>query len=167
MHRGIAWEKDKAPASWSTGLEMDPLRLLSLRPHPSSINSISETLASPGSPWHGPVATPESGHRSTRRMCPLRANSDLTRRSKKHRYSITSSASANIFAEKAQPWGRTWHELRLLLVPVQSGKGTHPRQRRAEPVLPAWDEITALAQDSHPYHVGRLLPLPRRCRIDR
>ena len=59
------------------------------------------------------------------------------------------------------------HELRLLLVPVQGGKGAHPRQRRAEPVLPAWDEITALAQDSHPYHVGRLLPLPRRCRIDR
>src|SRR5262245_36143785 len=69
--------------------------------------------------------------------------------------------------EKAQPWRRTWHELRLLLVPVQGGKGAHPRQRRAEPVLPAWDEITALAQDSHPYHVGRLLPLPRRCRIDR
>src|SRR5262249_46298099 len=62
---------------------------------------------------------------------------------------------------------RTWHELRLLLVPVQGGKGAHPRQRRAEPVLPAWDEITALTQDSHPYHVGRLLPLPRRCRIDR
>src|SRR6516164_9849543 len=69
--------------------------------------------------------------------------------------------------EKAQPWGCTWHELRLLLVPVQGGKGAHPRQRRAEPVLPAWDEITALAQDSYPYHVGRLLPLPRRCRIDR
>jgi hypothetical protein len=65
------------------------------------------------------------------------------------------------------PWGRTWHELRLLLVPVQGGKGAHPRQRRAEPVLPAWEEITALAQDSHPYHVGRLLPLPRRGRIDR
>src|SRR5262249_45843318 len=26
---------------------------------------------------------------------------------------------------------------------------------------------TALAQDSHPYHVGRLLPVPRRGRIDR
>jgi len=38
------------------------------------------------------------------------------------------------------------HELRLLLVPVQGGEGAHPRQRRAEPVLPAWDEITALAQ---------------------
>src|SRR5262245_52497502 len=63
--------------------------------------------------------------------------------------------------------GRTWHQLRLLLVPVQGGKGAHPRQRRAEPVLPAWDEITALVQDSHPYHVGRLLPLPRRGRIDR
>src|SRR5262249_25362465 len=48
--------------------------------------------------------------------------------------------------EKAQPWGCTWHELRLLLVPVQGGEGAHPRQRRAEPVLPAWDEITALAQ---------------------
>jgi hypothetical protein len=59
------------------------------------------------------------------------------------------------------------HELRLLLASVQGGKGAHPRQRRAEPVLPAWDEITALAQDSHPYHVGRLLPLPRRGRIDR
>jgi hypothetical protein len=59
------------------------------------------------------------------------------------------------------------HELRLLLVPVQGGKGAYPRQRRAEPVLPAWDEISALAQDSHPYHVGRLLPLPRRGRIDR
>src|SRR5262249_24164346 len=56
---------------------------------------------------------------------------------------------------------------RLLLVPVQGGKGARPRQRRAEPVLPAWDEITALAQDSHPYHIGRLLPLPRRGRIDR
>src|SRR5262245_4186099 len=33
---------------------MDPLRLLSLRPHPSSVNSISETLASPGSPQQGP-----------------------------------------------------------------------------------------------------------------
>src|SRR5262245_35000901 len=63
--------------------------------------------------------------------------------------------------------GRTWHQLRLLLVPVQGGKGAHPRQRRAEPVLPAWDEITALVQDSHPYHVGRLVPLPRRGRIDR
>src|SRR5262245_41427675 len=63
--------------------------------------------------------------------------------------------------------GRTWHQLRLLLVPAQGGKGAHPRQRRAEPVLPAWDEITALAQNSHPYHVGRLLPLPRRGRIDR
>src|SRR5262245_44174598 len=41
--------------------------------------------------------------------------------------------------------GRTWHQLRLLLIPVQGGKGAHPRQRRAEPVLPAWDEITALA----------------------
>src|SRR5262249_29770800 len=61
----------------------------------------------------------------------------------------------------------TSHELRLLLVPVQGGKGAHPRQRRAEPVLPPWDEITALVQDSNPYHVGRLLPLPRRCRIDR
>jgi len=59
------------------------------------------------------------------------------------------------------------HELRLLLVPAQGGKGAHPRQRRAEPVLPAWDEVTALAQDSHPYHVGRLLPLPRRGRINR
>src|SRR5262249_31254702 len=29
------------------------------------------------------------------------------------------------------------------------------------------DEITALVQDSHPYHVGRLLPLPRRGRINR
>src|SRR5215467_2484230 len=55
---------------------------------------------------------------------------------------------------------------RLLLVPVQGGKRAHPRQRRAEPVLPAWDKITALAQDSHPYHVGCLLPLPRRGRID-
>ena len=63
--------------------------------------------------------------------------------------------------------GRKWHQLRLLLVPVQGGNGAHPRQRRAEPVLPAWDEITALAQDCHPYHVGRLLPLPRRGRIDR
>src|SRR6516164_1696856 len=62
---------------------------------------------------------------------------------------------------------RTWHQLRLLLVPVQGGKGAHPRQRRAEPVLPAWDKITALAQDSHPYHVGCLLPLRRRGRIDR
>src|SRR6516225_7964089 len=61
----------------------------------------------------------------------------------------------------------TSHELPLLLVPVQGGKGVHPRHRRAEPVLPAWDEVTALAQDSHPYHVGRLLPLPRRGRIDR
>src|SRR5262245_51329227 len=69
--------------------------------------------------------------------------------------------------EKAQPWRRTWHELRLLFVPVQGGKGAHPRQRRAEPVLSAWDEITALAQDSHPYHVGPLLPLSRRGRIDR
>jgi hypothetical protein len=59
------------------------------------------------------------------------------------------------------------HELCLLLVPVQGGKGAQPRQCRAEPVLPAWGEITALAQDSHPYHVGRLLPLPRRGRIDR
>jgi hypothetical protein len=56
--------------------------------------------------------------------------------------------------------GRKWHQLRLLLVPVQDGNGAHPRQRRAEPVLPAWDEITTLAQDSHPYHVGRLLPVP-------
>src|SRR5262245_42282013 len=63
--------------------------------------------------------------------------------------------------------GRTWHQLRLLLVPVQGGKGAHPRQGRVEPVLPARDEITALPQDSHPYHVGRLLPLPRRGRIDR
>ena len=54
----------------------------------------------------------------------------------------------------------TSHELPLLLVPVQGGKGVHPRHRRAEPVLPAWDEVTALAQDSHPYHVGRLLPSP-------
>src|SRR6516225_5060225 len=69
--------------------------------------------------------------------------------------------------EKAQPSERTWHELRLLLVPVQGGKGAHPRQRRAEPVLPAWDEVTALVQDTHPYHVGRLLPLPRRGRINR
>src|SRR5262249_12796309 len=38
---------------------------------------------------------------------------------------------------------------------------------RAEPVLPPRDEITALAQDSHPYHVGRLLPLSRRGRINR
>src|SRR5262245_33484914 len=59
------------------------------------------------------------------------------------------------------------HELRLLLVSAQGGKRTHPRQRRAEPVLPPRDEITALAQDSHPYHVGRLLPLSRRGRIDR
>src|SRR5262249_17418289 len=59
------------------------------------------------------------------------------------------------------------HELRLLLVPAQSRKGAHPRQRRAKPVLPAWDEVMALVQDSHPYHVGRLLPLPRRGRIDR
>ena len=36
--------------------------------------------------------------------------------------------------------GRKWHQLRLLLVPVQGGYGAHPRQRRAEPVLPAWDE---------------------------
>src|SRR5262245_62255501 len=63
--------------------------------------------------------------------------------------------------------GRTWHQLRLLLVPVQGGKGAHPRQRRAPPVLPPWDEVTALVQDSHPYHVGRLLPLPRRGRINR
>src|SRR5262245_51927444 len=63
--------------------------------------------------------------------------------------------------------GRTWHELRLLLVPVHGGKRTHPRQRRAEPVLPARDEITTLAQDSHPYQVGRLLPLSRRGRINR
>src|SRR6516225_5527726 len=69
--------------------------------------------------------------------------------------------------EKAQPSGRTWHQLRLLLVPVQGGKGVHPGQRRAEPALPARDKITALAQDSHPYHVGRLLPLPRRGRINR
>src|SRR5262245_39209358 len=33
---------------------MDPLRLLRLRPHPPSVNSVSEILASPGSPsaWH-------------------------------------------------------------------------------------------------------------------
>src|SRR5262249_6612786 len=53
------------------------------------------------------------------------------------------------------------------IVPAQAGKRAHPRQRRAEPVLPAWGKITALAQDSHPYHVGRLLPLSRRGRIDR
>src|SRR5262249_32620838 len=58
-------------------------------------------------------------------------------------------------------------ELRLLLVPAQGRKGAHPRQRRAAPVLPAWDEVTALVQDSHPYHVGRLLALPRRGRINR
>src|SRR5262249_26174672 len=63
--------------------------------------------------------------------------------------------------------GTQRHQLRLLLVPVQGGNGAHPRQRRAEPVLPAWDEVTALVQDSHPYHVGRLLPLPRRGRINR
>src|SRR5262249_27393562 len=57
--------------------------------------------------------------------------------------------------------------LRLLVVPAQGGKGAYPRQRRAEPALPAWDEITALAQDPHPHHVGRLLPLPRRGRKDR
>src|SRR5262245_38749604 len=59
------------------------------------------------------------------------------------------------------------HELRLLLVPAQGRKGAHPRQRRVAPVLPAWDEVTALVQDSHPYHVGRLLPVPRRGRINR
>jgi len=60
-----------------------------------------------------------------------------------------------------------FHELPLLLVPVQGGKGVHPRHRRTEPVLTAWDKITALTQDPHPYHVGRLLPLTRRGRIDR
>src|SRR2546430_7707837 len=74
---------------------------------------------------------------------------------------------SDVIPGKSPAMGTHMHELRLLLVPVQGGKGAHPRQRRAEPVLPAWDEITALAQDSHPYHVGRLLPLPRRARIDR
>src|SRR6516225_2117524 len=109
--------------------------------------------------------TRESRHRRAPPACPLGAKRRHSHcgkfiRSPRRRAVIS-------LPEKAQPSERTWHELRLLLVPVQGGKGAHPRQRRAEPVLPAWDEITALAQDSYPYHVGRLLPLPRRCRIDR
>src|SRR4029077_17924005 len=37
---------------------------------------------------------PESGHVRCTQRCPLRANSGLMHRSKQHRYSITSSASA-------------------------------------------------------------------------
>ena len=40
-------QKGKTPACSRTGLEVDPLRHLSLRPHPPSLNSVSETLASP------------------------------------------------------------------------------------------------------------------------
>src|SRR6266851_5251192 len=55
----------------------------------------------------------------------------------------------------------------LLLVLVDRGEAGHPRQRRAEPVLPPRHELLALAQDADPHHVGRLRPFAGRGRIDR
>src|SRR3981189_3330075 len=55
----------------------------------------------------------------------------------------------------------------LLLVLVHGGKSGDPGLRRAEPILPLGHELIALAQDSDPHRVGRLLPLARRGRIDR
>src|SRR5712671_174062 len=55
----------------------------------------------------------------------------------------------------------------LLLVLVNGGKSGNPGLRRAEPVLPLWHELIALAQDSDTDRIGRLLSLARRGRIDR
>src|SRR5262245_55000754 len=62
----------------------------------------------------------------------------------------------------------TWREhSSLLLVPVQRVEPRHPRQRGAEPVLPFWNELVALAQDADADHVERLRALARRGRVDR
>jgi hypothetical protein len=51
--------------------------------------------------------TPESGHRSARRECPLRANRVVMRRSKKYGYSLSSSAWPNTVGDMSRVYPGT------------------------------------------------------------
>src|SRR5262245_12240217 len=85
--------------------------------------------------------TPQSGQRADTLGCPLRANRVLTRRSKKHRYSITSSASASTLAGMVRPSARA--VLRLItnsnLVGSTTGRSAGLAPLRISPAyMPAW-----------------------------